>query len=683
MNIFSTNYNTKYNSIPFSKITINDYLPAFEEGIKQSKQEIENIVKSTDAPTFKNTIETLDNNGEILARVSRTFFNLLHSLTSEEMQKIAQEVSPKLSKLYNDKILNKELFEKIDFVYKNTDKSVLTVEQQTLLENNYREFIRNGANLSSKNKETLRDIDNKLSNLSLIFSTNLLKEINKYELLITDKQDLSGLPEGIIEAAAITAKQKNKDGWIFTLDGPSYMGFMSYADNRELRKELFKANSTRCSKGDELDNNKNIKQILSLRNKRATLLGYKNHAEFQLEETMATNPESVFNFLNDLLEKSIHIAKDEFKELSKFAKKNGGPKTLKAYDTSYYVKKLKKEKFDLDDQVLKPYFKLENVLNGAFLIAEKLYGIKFTEIYDIDKYHKDVMTFEVTDKNGEFVSLFYADFFPRDSKQNGAWMNSMKSQYIKDGKNNRPHIVNVCNFTKPTETKPSLLTFMEVTTLFHELGHGLHGILANTRYKQLSGTSVFQDFVELPSQIFENWCYEKEALNLFAFHYETGELIPDELIEKIKETSNFREASKMLRQLSLGFLDMEFHTTKPESINDIIAFEKESKKKTSIIESEDYASFSNSFAHIFAGGYSAGYYSYKWAEVLDADAFEIFKEKGILNSDVGEKFKETILSKGGTKHPMELYKDFRGKEPDNIALLKRAGIYNRPLSYSK
>ena len=676
MNLFFEKYNTIYNSIPFSKIKTEEYIPAFEEGIKQAEKEIENIISNNETPSFKNVIEAMDDNGEILNRVSKVFFNLLHSNTTKEMQKMAQEISPKLSKLYNDKILNEELFKKVKFVYDNKENETLTEEQNTLLEENYREFVRNGANLSESDKNILREIDSKLSNLSLNFSNNLMAEINKYELHITNEKDLAGLPDGIIEAASMTAKQKKKEGWIFTLDGPSFMGFISYADNRELRKEIHKASSTKCSKGDELDNQENIKQIVSLRHQRANLLGYKNHAEFQLEETMATDSETVFNFLSDLLDNSLDFAKKEHKEICEFAEKIGGPKDLKTYDIPYYVKKLKKERFDLDDQQLKQYFKLENVIKGAILISEKLYGLKFEEISDVDKYHEDVITFKVTDENGEFVSLFYADYFPRASKQGGAWMNSLKGQYKRDGVNHRPHIVNVCNFTKPTETKPSLLTFGEVTTLFHEFGHGLHGMLANTTYKQLSGTSVFGDFVELPSQIFENWCFEKEALSLFAFHYKTGEIIPDDLIEKIKKTSNFREASNMLRQISFASLDMAYYT-ESNSIEDIVAFEKENTKKTSVFPAEDYACFSTGFAHIFAGGYSAGYYSYKWAEVLDADAFELFKEKGILNREIGEKFKQTILSQGGTKHPMELYKDFRGFKPDNTALLKRAGLYSK------
>tara|TARA_B110000037_G_scaffold218767_1_gene282433 strand:+ start:2620 stop:4656 length:2037 start_codon:yes stop_codon:yes gene_type:complete len=674
MNPLFSKYTTKYESIPFSKIKNEHFLPAFIEGIKQAEKDIASIVTNEEKPSFKNTLEELVESGEMLSRVAKVFYNLTGANTSEEIQKIAQEVSPMLSKLSNDKVLNKALFLRIKTVFENQPIEKLSTEQEMLLKENYNYFVRNGANLKDTDKEILREVDTKLSKLSLTFGENLLKEMNAYELHITDEKDLAGLPNGVKEAAAISAKQREKDGWMFTLDGPSFIPFITYADNRELRKEIHKASTTKACKGGEFDNKEIIKELVSLRFKRANLLGYKSHADFVLEETMATSPTKVFDFLNDLLVKSKPFAIEEYKELSVFSLKNGGPKDVMPYDVSYYVEKLKKEKFDIDVEALKPYFKLENVISGAFIVAEKLYGLQFEEIFDIDTYHKDVKTYKVTDEKGELVSLFYADFFPRKSKQNGAWMNSLKPQFIKEGVNNRPHIVNVCNFTKPTETKPSLLTFSEVVTLFHEFGHGLHGMLANTQYQDLSGTSVYRDFVELPSQVLENWCFEKEALSLFAFHYETGEVIPDNLIAKIKESSNFREASQMLRQISFATIDMGYHTINPKTITDIKSFECEQTNRSTVSPSVDYACFSTGFAHIFAGGYSAGYYSYKWAEVLDADAFEYFKEHGIFNREIGEKFKETILSKGGTKHPMELYKDFRGAEPDNKALLKRAGL---------
>lgn len=674
MNPLFSEYTTKYKSIPFSKIKNEHFLPAFIEGIKQANQRIDEITSNKETPTFNNVLRALSFGSELLERVGSVFYNLSAAHTSKEIQKIAKEVSPLTTGFYNNKALNNELFQKIKYVYENQDKETLTSEQKRLLEIQYKYFVRNGANLNEEDKETLKSIDIKLSSLSINFGENCLKETNLFELHIENESDLSGLPDGAKEAAAITAKEKDKTGWVFTLDGPSVIPFITYIDNRALRQTMHKAIETRASKGDEFDNKKNIVEIASLRAKRAILLGYKNHADFVLEETMARKVENVTTFLADLVEKSKPYAIEEFNELTAFSIKTGGPKELKAYDINYYVQKLKKEKFNFDSEELKPYFKLENVINGVFTVAKKLYGIELEEIFDIDKYHQDVKTYKVTDEKGEFVALFYADFFPRESKQSGAWMNSLRRQYIKDGINNRPHITNVCNFTKPTDTKPSLLSFNEVTTLFHEFGHALHGILANTEFKNLSGTAVYRDFVELPSQVLENWCYEKEALNLFAFHYETGEIIPDELINKIKESSNFREASQMLRQITLGNIDMAFHSAGSTPIDDIRKFEKEVKEKTTIVEAEEYSLTSTSFGHIFNGGYSSGYYSYKWAEVLDADAFEHFKEKGIFNREVGEKFKETILSKGGTKHPMELYKDFRGSEPDNKALLKRAGL---------
>jgi len=674
MNPFFKEYTSSYQSIPFSEIKNEHYKPAFLEGIKQVEVEIQQIVENPEKPNFKNTIEALEYNGELLSKTAKAFYNLMGAYTSDALQDIAQEVSPLLAKLSNDKVLNEGLFKRIKIVFDNQDAENLNPEQKVLLKETYEYFVRNGANLNAEDKEKLREIDTKLSKLSLDFSQNVLKEINKYELHIIDENELAGLPQGEKDAAALTAKQKDKTGWIFTLNGPSVNSILKYADNRELRKKIHQANLTKSCKGDELDNQDIVKQTVAYRNERANLLGYANHAAFVLENQMATDIKTVNDFLEDLLNKATPFAEKEHQQLQDFALSIGGPEQLEAYDAAYYSEKLKKKLFDVSDEALKPYFKLENVLNGAFQVANKLYGLSFESIDNVDKYHPDVMTFKVTDENDEFVALFYADYFPRESKRSGAWMNSLKGQYIKDGVNHRPHIINVCNFTKPTETKPSLLTFNEVTTLFHEFGHGLHGMLANTQYESLSGTNVYRDFVELPSQVLENWCFEKECLDLFAFHYETGEVIPNELIEKIKASSNFREASAILRQLNFGMLDMAYHTTNPEEIKDIKKFEDVIATKTSMFPLSDYACFSTSFSHIFAGGYSAGYYSYKWAEVLDADAFEYFKDNGIFNREIGEKFKECILSKGGTKHPMELYEDFRGAKPDNKALLKRAGL---------
>lgn len=674
MNPLLEKFNTPYQTAPFTQIKNEHFKPAFIEAIKLAKAEIDALVNNEEAPSFKNTVAALDYSGELLSSVSRVFYNLNSAETSDEIQAIAKEVSPLLSEFSNDIGLNEDLFKRIKTVYDNKSTLTLTPEETTLLEKNYKSFVRNGANLNDKDKETLRNIDKQLSETSLNFGEHVLAATNKYELHLTNQDDLEGLPDGVIEAAAMTAKQKEKEGWIFNLDFPSYVPFMTYSSNRELRKEMALANGSKNYKNDTLDNQENVLKIVALRYQRANLLGYKNHAVFVLEEQMATAPEKVTTFLNKLLDKSKPSATKENKELTDFANKLDGLTTLESYDSGYYTEKLKQKLFDLDDEQLKPYFKLDNVVKGVFTVANKLYGLNFEEIFDIDKYHEDVITYKVTDENSELVAIFYADYHPRPGKRNGAWMTSFNDQFIKEGINHRPHIVNVCNFTKPTETKPSLLTFNEVTTLFHEFGHALHGMLANTIYPGLSGTSVYRDFVELPSQVLENWCYEKEALELFAFHYETGEVIPLELIEKIKASANFMEATRMMRQLSFAMTDMAWHTTNPEIISNVGDFEQKAMKPTLIYPYLKGTSFSTAFSHIFQGGYASGYYSYKWAEVLDADAFEYFVNNGIFNREIGEKFKEHILSKGGSEHPMELYKKFRGQEPDNDALLRRAGL---------
>ena len=674
MNILLQKFGTKLDTAPFSKIKNEDYLPAFQEAIDLAKAEIDAIVNNAETPTFQNTIEALSFSGDTLDRISSIFFNLNSAETSDEMQKIAQDVSPLLSEFGNDVRLNAALFAKVKTVYEQMDSLNLNPEQTTLLDKQYKSFSRNGANLPEDKKNQLREIDKELSKLSLQFGENVLAETNAFELHLTDEKDLAGLPEGTIEAARSLAKAQEKEGWIFTLDHPSYIPFVTYADNRELRKKMAIAFGARCFQNNEFDNQEIVLKIAKLRFERANLLGYKTHAHFVLEERMAESPEKVLSFSNDLLAKAKPAAQKEFEQLSAFAKELDGIEQLEKWDGAYYSEKLKQQLFNLDDEKLKPYFQLEKVLNGAFTIAEKLYGLTFTEVFDIDKYHEEVTTYEVTDKNKELVAVFYADFFPRKGKRNGAWMTSFKSQYIKDGKNERPHISNVCNFTKPTETKPSLLTFNEVTTLFHEFGHGLHGMLANTTYPNLSGTSVYWDFVELPSQIMENWCYEPEALALFAHHYETGEVIPQEYVQKIKESASFQEGMATMRQLSFGLLDMGWHGQDPTNITDIKAFETEQFASTQLYPDVKENAMSTAFSHIFQGGYSSGYYSYKWAEVLDADAFDYFLEEGIFNTEVAEKFKENVLSKGGTEHPMILYKRFRGQEPKPDALLKRAGL---------
>ena len=668
---------TPFDTAPFSKIKNKHFKPAFLTAIAEARKEIDLIAENTESPTFENTIEALDFAGQQLDRISSVFFNLNSAETNEEIQKIAQEVSPLLSEFSNDITLNKALFKRVKAVYGQRDKLELTTEQRTLLDKKYKSFSRNGANLEEDKKKRLREIDAELSKLKLKFGENVLAETNKFEMHLTDEKDLEGLPEGEKEAAAQLAKSKNKEGWLITLDYPSYIPFMKYAKNRTLRRNLSMAFGSKGFHNDALDNQENVLKIANLRYERANLLGYKTHAHFVLEERMAETPEKVHAFLNELLEKAKPAAEKEFKQLEDFAKELDAIDRLEKWDGAYYSEKLKQKLFDLDDEKLKPYFKLENVIGGVFKVAEKLYGLQFEEVFDIDTYHKDVKTYRIYDEDKNLVSLFYADFHPREGKRGGAWMTSFKSQYKRNGKNVRPHISNVCNFTKPTESKPSLLTFNEVTTLFHEFGHGLHGMLANTVYPGLSGTSVYWDFVELPSQVLENWCYEKEALELFATHYETGDLIPMNLVKKIKESATFQEGMQTLRQLSFGLLDMAWHGTDPSHITDVKAYEEKAFDGTNLYPKTKETCMSTAFAHIFQGGYASGYYSYKWAEVLDADAFAYFKEQGIFNREVAAKFKDNVLSKGGTENPMELYKRFRGSEPKIEPLLERAGLIKK------
>ncbi|MEE9408335.1 MAG: M3 family metallopeptidase [Polaribacter sp.] len=663
-----------FNTAPFSKIEEKNYKPAIKKAIEIAKAEIDEIVNNSETPTFENTTVALDFTGEKLNRITSIFFNLNSAETNDKIQKIAQEISPWLSEFRNDITLNTALFKRVKSVFDTKENLDLNTEQQTLLEKQYKGFSRNGANLNDADKSELRKIDAKSSKLSLRFGENVLAETNAFELHLSNEKDLSGLPDSVKEAAQQLAKEKKKEGWVFTLDYPSYIPFLTYADNRELRKKLAIAAGKKGFQKNKFNNEQIVLDIVHLRHKRANLLGYKSHAHFILEERMAETPEKVIDFSNELLKKAKPAAETEFKKLENYAKKIDGIDQLQKWDGAYYSEKLKKEIFDLDQEILKPFFKLENVIDGIFEIANRLYDLNFEEISNIDKYHEDVKTYNVTDNKGNFISVFYADFHPRKGKRNGAWMTSYKSQQIKNGINERPHVSIVCNFTKPTETKPSLLTFNEVTTLFHEFGHALHGMLANTTYNSLSGTSVSWDFVELPSQVLENWCYEKEALELFAKHYETGEIIPMKYVEKIKESASFHEGMQTLRQLSFGLLDMKWHSENPSKITSVKDFENNAFEDTKLYPDVAENAMSTAFSHIFQGGYSAGYYSYKWAEVLDADAFEYFLEEGIFNKEVATKFKENVLSKGGTEKPMELYKRFRGKEPKPDALLKRAGL---------
>ena len=667
-------FKTPHQTAPFNEIKNEHFIPAFQESIKQGEAEIAAIIANTSAPTFENTIVALENTGRLLSRTAGVFFNLMSSETNEDLQKIAQEVSPMLTKFQNDITLNPALFEKIKAVYAQKDKLKLNAEQQMLLENSYSNFIRQGANLTEVQKDKFREISTELSKLSLTFNENVLKETNSYELLITDKNKLSGLPEGVLEAAAGLAKSKNKEGWLFTLNMPSYLPFMKYADNRELRKELNIAYGSKAFKGNEFDNQENVRKLAALRLEMAKLLGYENYADYALERRMAMNQAGVYKLLDDLYEASFKKANQEKAEVQAFAQKSGFNGEIMPWDWTYYSEKLKVEKFDLNDEMLKPYFELSKVVDGVFGLATELYGITFKVNKSIPVYNEEVIPYEVFDADGKFLSVLYTDFHPRDGKQGGAWMNDFKGQWKDNGVDSRPHITIVMNFTRPTETKPALLTFDEVETLMHEFGHALHGMLANSTYSSLSGTSVFRDFVELPSQIMENWAVEKDFLDRFAVHYKTGEKIPAELVKKIVDSQNYLAGYLSIRQLSFGYLDMAWHTLDLPFDGNVKDFEENAWAKTRIFPIIPEVCMSTQFGHLFAGGYAAGYYSYKWAEVLDADAFSLFKEKGLFNKEVAKSFRENILEKGGTEHPMILYKRFRGHEPSVDALLERSGL---------
>ena len=668
-------FDTPFNTIPFGTIKLEHYKPAIETAIALGKAEIEAVKSNTATPDFKNTIETLERCGKQLELISTTFFNMNSAETSDELQAIAQEISPWLSAYSDDILLDDVLFARIKKAYENTDKKSLNAEQLMLLEKTYKGFVRNGANLDTDSKNKLKEINTKLSKLSLTYGENVLKDSNSYELWITDEAQLAGLPDGIKEAAAMSAKEKGKENvWLFTLDYPSYVPFMMYSEVRPLREQLYKAYGSRAFGDNDCNNELIVKEIANLRHQRANLLGYSSHATFTLEERMAEKPTKVFELLNELLEFAKPVAIQELKDVQEMSKRLNGPETLERWDFAYYSEKLKKERFSINDEILKPYFKLENVIDGAFKAATKLFGITFEQRTDIQTYHKDVTTYEVKDATGKHLAVFYADFFPRASKRNGAWMTSFINQNNYDGVQQRPHVSIVCNFTKPTETKPSLLTFNEVTTLFHEFGHALHGMLANGYYESLSGTSVYWDFVELPSQLMENWCYEKECLDMFARHYQTNELIPMELVQKIKDSANFMSGYQTVRQVGLGKLDMAWHNLDALATVSVSEFESNATKETELFPPLKGINTSCAFSHIFQGGYSAGYYSYKWAEVLEADAFEYFSENGIFNTEIATKFKDNVLSKGGSEHPMVLYKRFRGQEPSTKPLLKKSGL---------
>ncbi|MBT7610415.1 MAG: M3 family metallopeptidase [Bacteriovoracaceae bacterium] len=675
MSAFFKKFETPFDTIPFDLIKTEDYLPSLIKAINLEKQEIQNLIDNDEKETFRNTIEALDLTGEYVGVIASVFFNLMNAKTDDELQAVAKEFSPLLTDHSNDILLNERLFSRVKKIWDAKANLNLSVEEMSLLKKKYKSFVRNGALLNKAEKTELRAIDQQLSKLTLSFGENTLKATNAYELNITNLDDLAGLPSFAVDAARITAKEKKKENtWTFTLDYPSFVAFMTYSENRVLREELFIAYASKCASENEFNNEKNVIEISKLRFKRATLLGYRTHAHFTLEERMAENPERVMNFIKDMVSHAKPVAEKEISDLQAFALKRQGPEKLMAWDYSFYAEKLKKDRFDLDDEILKPYFKLENVVGGAFKVAELLYDLKFKIRRDIPTYHKDVQVYEVQTLGGKHVGVLYADFFPRESKSNGAWMTNYREQRSTLSQDIRPHVSIVCNFTKPTDDLPSLLTFNEVKTLFHEFGHSLHSLLSQCRFQDLSGANVCWDFVELPSQILENWVEESECLDLFAKHYKTGEKIPKELIKKIKDSSNFHEGRNTLRQMSFSLIDMAWHTGDLSEVTSVKSFEEEAAKGAEVLPSVKEANWSTSFGHIFQGGYSAGYYSYKWAEVLDADAFELFKEKGIFNKEVANSFKENILSKGASEHPMTLYKRFRGAGPSPKALLKRGGL---------
>lgn len=660
------------NAIPFDQIKVEHYLPALDAAIAMSKERLEKLKKAP--ATFENTMVGLESSSEPVDRIASIYGNLEVAHADEALQALAKDIYPKLSEFSSDVSLDPEIFAKVRELYNQRPSLKLNQEQDRLLEKSYLSFVRNGAQLDEKGKERLRAIDQELSVLAPQFSENVLKATNAFELWVTDKAQLAGLPEGAVEAAAADAKAKNREGaWLFTLQAPSYIPLLTYASDRGLREKMWRAYNSRSFK-DSFDNQENIKKTIALRDERAKLLGFKSHADYILAERMAKNPGTVQNFLGGLLDASKKAAQRDLDEVIAFAKDTDGLADFKPWDFGYYSEKLKEKKYAFNEEDLRPYFKLENVVDGVFQHAQKLYGLKFKELTDVPKYHPEVNAYEVTDSAGAYVGLFYTDFFPRETKKGGAWMTNFRDQGLWDNKVLRPHVSIVCNFTKPTPTKPSLLTYDEVRTLFHEFGHALHGMLSNCTYRSLSGANVYWDFVELPSQIMENWVTEKEGLDLFARHYETGAPIPADLMSKLKRAQQFQAGWACLRQLQFALLDMKWHSTDPKSITDVDQFETDATAVTRLLPKIPGTNSSVAFSHIFPGGYSAGYYSYKWAEVLDADAFEFFKEKGLFDPEVARSFKENILSRGGTEHPMELYKRFRGREPDPNALLRRDGL---------
>lgn len=675
-NPFLTPYTTPHGTVPFDQITLPDYEPAIREGMRREDEEIEAIINNPEEPTFDNTIVALEQSGGLLDRVTTVMFNLMSTETCDELDALAEKLMPELSEHSNNIGLNEKLFQRIKHVYDRREHLALSPEEHRLLEKTYDGFVRNGANLDDAGKATFRKLSMDLSTLTLRFSQNHLKETNNYELNLTREEDLEGLPESVREAAAHTAQEKGEMGWTFTLQAPSFVPFMKYSARRDLRKELYFAYNTQCTHDNEQNNLDIVKQLVNTRMQIAQLLGYTDYADYVLRKRMAEDSGHVYRLLDQLLEAYTPTAHKEVEEIEALAQETEGPDfKLMPWDFSYYGNKLRQKKYALDEEELRPYFELSRVIKGVFGLATRLYGITFKENPDIPVYHPDVKAYEVYDKDGSYLAVLYADFHPRAGKKSGAWMTSYKEQWTEaDGTDSRPHVSVTMNFTKPTPDKPALLTFSEVTTFLHEFGHALHGMFAHTRFKSMSGTNVYWDFVELPSQIMENFAIEREFLHTFATHYQTGENLPDEWIQRIIDSSNFNVAYACLRQVSFGLLDMAWYTRRTPFEGDVRAYEQEAWKRAQILPTVPETCMSVQFGHIMSGGYASGYYSYKWAEVLDADAFSVFKEKGIFNTETAQSFRDNILSKGGTEHPMTLYKRFRGQEPTIDALLKRNGI---------
>ena len=673
--IFYTEFDTPYGMPPFDKITNDDFKPAFQKGIEQQTEEINAIINNEESPTFENTVIALDNSGSILTRVSRVFYGLSGAETNDEIKAIAEELSPILSEHSDNIYLNEELFDRINTLHKEEESINLTTEQSRLLNEYYKSFVRSGIMLDEDQKVRLREINKELSALSLSFGNNLLNETNGFKLVIDNEEDLSGLPDGLIAAAAETAKDNGEEGkWMFTLQKPSWLPFLQYADNRDLREKLYKAMYNRGDNDNEYDNKENINKIVNLRLEKANMLGYDSHADFVMEERMAKTPENVYDLLNEVWDYALPQAKKEAVEMQALIDAEGGDFKLQSWDWFYYTEKVREKKYALNEAELKPYFKMENVREGVFTIANKLYGLNFKLLDNVPVYHPEVEAYEVTDADGKHIAVFYTDYFPRDGKRAGAWMSSFRGQSIQDGENIRPLIFNVGNLSRPTNDIPALFTLDEVETVFHEFGHALHGMLSNVTYSGLSGTSVPRDFVELPSQIMEHWAFHPEALKLYAKHYETGEVIPDELIEKINAASKFNMGFITTEFVAAALLDMDYHTQTEQREFDVHEFEKKSMEKIGLIDEIIPRYRSTYFSHIFSGGYSAGYYSYLWSEVLDSDAFQPFVENGIFDKATATSFRNNILSKGNSEDPMELYKKYRGAEPNPIYLLKNRGF---------